>query len=121
MPAKQRGRRNHKRAPARSWQEPAGGSEKDSISRPKLKPSGLPAQHRQLATEHHDLQLLELLRAKTQRRELQHTPKHDIAERPEQRQCSFKTTARVTRLYGAEGQDRVNAPHTVGGAPEDSL
>jgi hypothetical protein len=36
--------------------------------------------------EHHDLQLLELLGAKAQRRELQKASEHDVTQRPEQRQ-----------------------------------
>lgn len=36
--------------------------------------------------EHHDLQLLELLGAKAQRRELQKASEHDVTQRPEQGQ-----------------------------------
>ena len=35
--------------------------------------------------EHDDLELLELIRAEAQRRELQKAPEHEVAERPEQR------------------------------------
>jgi hypothetical protein len=61
----------------------AGGGEEDSIGGPQLRPAHLAAQHRQLVPEHHDLQLFELLRPKTQRRELQNATKHEVAERPE--------------------------------------
>jgi hypothetical protein len=34
--------------------------------------------------EHNDFELLELVRAEPQRRELQKPPEHEVAERPEQ-------------------------------------
>jgi hypothetical protein len=84
VPAKQCRWRDDKGPPARSRQQPAGGSEEDSIGGPQRRPGDLAAQHRQLVAEHHDLQLFELLRTKTQRSELQNASKHEVAERPEQ-------------------------------------
>ena len=109
MPAKQRRRCDDKRPPARSRQQPAGGSKEDSIGRPQPRPSNLTAQHRQLVAKHHDLQLLELLRAKTQRRELQHASKHDVAERPQQRPAP-PWRRDGPRLYGSEGGTELTHP-----------
>ena len=95
-----------------------GGSKEDSIGRPQLRPSDLTAQHRQLVAEHHDLQLLELLRAKTQRRELQHAAKHEVAERPQQRPAPPWATRRAPTLR-IRGRNRVNAPHRVAEAGDE--
>jgi hypothetical protein len=70
MPTKQRGRSDDKRAPACSRQQAARGSEEDSIRRAQLGSSELATQHRELVAEHDDLELLELIRGETQRREL---------------------------------------------------
>src|SRR5437879_448602 len=99
MPAKQRGRRDDKRAPARSRQQTARGSEEDSIGRAKLGPSELATQHRELVAQHDDLELLELIRTEAQRRELQKPPEHEVAERPEQRAAPPDGRA-GHRLYG---------------------
>jgi hypothetical protein len=64
--------------------QPASGGEKDAIGGPQLRTSDLTTQHRKLVAEHHDLQLLELARAKAQRSELQNASKYEIAERPDQ-------------------------------------
>src|SRR5439155_6254680 len=82
--AQQRRRSNGKRPPARSRQQPAGGGEEDSIGLTQLGPNGVPAQHRQLVAEHHDLELLELVGSKAQRSELQNASEYEVAERPEQ-------------------------------------
>src|SRR6266545_657205 len=65
--------------------------------------------------EHHDLKLLELPRAGTQRYELEHAAQHQIAERPEQEsspqdQRDGRTTLRPARA--SQRRNRVNAPHT---------
>ena len=116
MPAKQRGRRDDKRAPARSRQQTARGSEEDSIGRAQLGPSELATQHRELVAQHDDLELLELIRTEAQRRELQKPPEHEVAERPEQRAAppagrggSPTLRARTTYQRG----NRVNAPHKL--------
>ncbi|MDP9283681.1 MAG: hypothetical protein M3P41_01790 [Actinomycetota bacterium] len=62
------------------------------------------------------IQLLELLRAKAQRGELENAPKYDVAERPEQRPAppgrrDGRTTLR-SRTQPPR-RNRVNAPHTV--------
>jgi hypothetical protein len=85
MPAKQRGRSDDKRAPACSRQQAARGREENSIGRAQLGPSELATQHRKLVTEHNDLELLELVRAEAQRRDLQQALNDEVAERPEQR------------------------------------
>src|SRR5712691_3115402 len=67
--------------------------------------------------EHHDLKLLERLRSKPQRRELQNAPKYDVAERPEQEPAPPRRRDGGARLYGSEPaqplRNRVNAPHTL--------
>src|SRR6266508_3461563 len=85
MPAKQCRRSDDKRAPARSRQQTARGSEENSIGRTQLGPSELATQHRELMAEHDDLELFELIRTEAQRRELQQALDHEVAERPEQR------------------------------------
>jgi hypothetical protein len=95
VPAKQRRRGDEKRPPTRSRQQPARGGEEDSILGPQLRPSDLTTQHDQLVAEHHDLELLELVRSKAQRRELKKAPKYEVAERPEQQQDSSATRGRA--------------------------
>jgi hypothetical protein len=60
VPAQQRGRRDQKRLPACSWQQPARGGKEDPIFRRQLRATCLSAKHRQLVPKHNDLQLLEL-------------------------------------------------------------
>jgi hypothetical protein len=95
VPAKQRRRRDDKRPPAGSRKQLAGGGKEHSICGSQLGPSYLTPQHREFVAEHDDLELLELVRSKTQRRELQNTSKHDVAERPEQRPAPSMTTGRA--------------------------
>ena len=69
-----------------------------------------------LVAEHNDLELFELIRAESQRRELQNAPKHQVTERPAQGQVPpIRQTG--DRLYGRQPvatPNRVNAPHTHG-------
>jgi hypothetical protein len=75
MPAKQRVRANEERRPARSAQHPAGCSQEHAVSLLKPRTSALAAKNRELVPQHHDLELLELTRAQTQRRDRQRSPK----------------------------------------------
>jgi len=56
----------------------------DTISGSQLAAAGLTPEHRELVAEHHNLEFLELLGPKAQRRELQKPCEHDVAEQPEQ-------------------------------------
>ena len=67
-------------------------------------------------SENDDLEFLELLRAGTQRHELEHAAQHQVAERPEQEptprdQRDGRTTVRPTRV--SQTRNRVNAPHSA--------
>ncbi len=79
------------------------------------RPSELATQHRELVAEHDDLELLELIRAEAQRRELQQALEHEVAERPERRAAppngrGGRPTLRA-RTAPPES-NRVNAPHS---------
>src|SRR6266516_5881350 len=84
VPAQQRRRRHKKRLPTRPRQQPTRGSEKDSVTRPQLRTTCLAAKHRQLMPEHHDLELLEVLRPGTQEQKLKQAAQRQVAERREQ-------------------------------------
>jgi hypothetical protein len=116
VPAKQRCRRDDERLPVRARQQPTSSGEEDSIGGPQLRPSDLSTQHRELVAEHHDLQLLELVRAKAQRRELQNASKYEVTERPDQEPApSGRRDGRTTLRSRMGGRTRnpVNAPHTL--------
>jgi hypothetical protein len=89
---------DQKRPPARSRQQPACGSQEDSIGRRQLRTTCLPAKHRQLMPKQDDLQLLELARASTEQNESEHAPERQIAERPEQQQL-LRVSGTGARLY----------------------
>src|SRR6266540_5720667 len=65
---RQRRRTDDERAPARSRQQTARGSEENPIGRAQRGPGELASQHRELVAEHNDLELLELIRAEPQPR-----------------------------------------------------
>jgi hypothetical protein len=109
VPPKQCGRCDDKRPPARSRQQTTGRGEEDSIGRRQLGPTGLTPWHGEFVPEHHDLQLLELLRAKAQRGELENTPKYHVAERPEQGQNSPR---RQDRPHDSTDHNRPNRSGT---------
>jgi len=48
------------------------------------RPSNLPAKHRQLVAQHHDLEFLELTRPHAQRGDRKHTPKEQAQQRCDQ-------------------------------------
>src|SRR5438094_3582008 len=86
------------------------------MGRRQLGSTYLSMQHPELVPKHHDLELLELLRAGTQRYELEHAAQHQIAKRPEQEptrqdQRDGRTTLRPTRAL--QRWNRVNAPHRL--------
>lgn len=61
-------------------------------------PSELATEQGEFVAEHDDLELLELIRAETQRRELQEAPKHEVGKRPERHRL-LKRTGTGARLY----------------------
>ena len=79
MPAKQRGRGDEKRPPARSRQQPASCSQEDSIGRTQLRPRNLTAQHRQLVPEHDDLEFFELRGSEQKKDEFQDALERDVS------------------------------------------
>jgi hypothetical protein len=58
--------------------------EEHPIAHRQRRPTRLSARHRDLVPEHHNLKLLELVRAQSQRQKLQRAAERQIAERPEQ-------------------------------------
>jgi hypothetical protein len=66
MPAQQRRRRDQKRLPARTRQQPARRGEEDTIGRRQLWPTGLSMKYHELMSKYDDLELLELLRPRTE-------------------------------------------------------
>jgi hypothetical protein len=112
VPAQQRARGHHERAPARAGQYPARRRQKEPVAWSELRPICLAAQHRQLVPKQHDLRLLEALRPRAQEQELQ--------QAAERRSRASETTAtsrdqrdgpptlRTRREF--QGPNRVNVP-----------
>src|SRR6266566_4914145 len=73
----------------------------------------LSAQHRQLVSKHDDLELFEVLRARTQEHELEHAAQRQVAERPEQEQTAqgndWDGTNDSTAAPHVQSRNRVNA------------
>jgi hypothetical protein len=116
MPPEQRGWRDEERAPARSRQQPTCCRKKDAIGRRQPRSPRLPTEDGQLVPEHDDLELLEVVRAGTQRCELEHAAEQQVAERPEQRPAPLDQRDGSTTLRSrsaSQPEDRVNAPHTL--------
>jgi hypothetical protein len=81
MPAKERRRRDQKRRPARSRQQPTRSGKEDTIRLRQLRTICLPTKYRQLMPKHDDLQLLELTRARAKQDELEDAAERQIARR----------------------------------------
>ena len=84
MPTQQRVRTDEER-PARSTQKLAGRRKKYTVTLIQPRTGDLTAKNSQFVSEHHDLELLELARAQTQRRDRKHTPKQQIQQRHHQK------------------------------------
>jgi len=69
-----------------SSEEPASCSEKHRIGILQTRTNDLAAKNRELVSEHDDLELLELTRTETQRRDRERTPKEQIHKRDTQEQ-----------------------------------
>lgn len=100
MPAQQGVRANEER-PARSAQELAGRSKEDAVTLIQPRTSDLAAKHSQFVAEHHNLELLELPRPRTQRRHRKPTPKQQVQQRQHQGAASLHSV-RGGRLYGRD-------------------
>jgi hypothetical protein len=59
--------------------KPAGRGKEDSVGRSQLGANGLTPKHREFVAEHDDLELLELVRTKVQRGELNDATMHEVA------------------------------------------
>src|SRR5262249_23576997 len=93
-----------------------------AVARPEPRPACLTTQDGQLVPQHHDLQLLEAIRARAQEHQSQQTTQHQIAERPEQvrllrDQRDGTPTPRANQTAGAS--NRVSAPHTFARSAEE--
>src|SRR6266498_3606943 len=99
MPTEQRVRTHEEGRPARPAQQPAGRGQEQSVRLLQPRPRELAAQNGQLMSEHYDLKLLELTRAKTQRRNRKRAPKQQIHER-DQQGAPPPDREREARLYG---------------------
>jgi hypothetical protein len=83
MPAQERLRANEERPPGAPGQQAAECRQQQPVRRGELGPRDLPAQDRQLVSQHQDLQLLRALTASEQHDQLKQTADHDIHQRPQ--------------------------------------
>jgi hypothetical protein len=88
-----------KRPPTRSRQQPTCRREEEPIGRRQLGTTCLPAKDRQLMSQHDDLQLLELGRARMKQDEPEQAREGHVAERPEHEQL-LGISGTGARLYG---------------------
>jgi hypothetical protein len=130
MPAKQRRRAHEEGAPARAGQQSTRRRQEDPVARPQLPPTCLPAQHRQLMPQDHDLQLLKTLRARPQQHKLQQAAQRQIAKRPEQEQLLGDQRDGTPTLRGLRSTDlqaelthpsRVSVDPRLGELPRSEL
>ena len=102
MPTQQGVRTDKERPPARSPQQPAGRSQKDTVGLRQTRTSDLTAKNRKLVSKHNDLELLELTRTQTQRNHRERPPKQQIHQRHEQGPTPSARNMDEARLYGRE-------------------
>jgi hypothetical protein len=106
MPTQQRVRTG-RRTTGSSAQQLPGRSEEDAVTLIQPRTRDLTAKHREFVAEHHDLELLELAGAQTQRRHRKHTPKQQVQQRhhqeatPSTRVKGGPTQGTETRLWSA--------------------
>jgi len=98
MPAKQRVRTNEERGPARPAQQPAGCSQEHPVSLVQPRTSDPAAENGEFVAWHNDLELLELARAQSQRRNRQHTSKQQVQQRYDQAVPSLHPNPKKTTL-----------------------
>jgi len=126
MPAQKRVGTDEQRAPALARKQTAGGGKECSIRRAQLESRCLATKNLELVAEHHDLELLELLRTAPQQDQREHASESEIDECDQARP---PRTGSVARLYGRSAQpatstrreslrrstrtDRVCAPHRL--------
>jgi hypothetical protein len=90
--------------PGSAAQKAARRSKEDTIGVLQPRTSNLTTKNRKLVPEHHDLELLELTRAQTQRRHRKRTPKQQIHQRHKQEQTPSTRMRSEVRLYGSRRQ-----------------
>ena len=83
VPAQQRRRSHEERVPRAAAQHPRQRGEKDSIGTVKIWSVNLTAQHRDLVTQHQDLDLRGSVTAQRQNQKLQDAPQRAVGKRPE--------------------------------------
>jgi hypothetical protein len=128
MPAQQRLRTNEERLLALAAQESARRGKEHPVSLVQARMGDLAAKNRQLVSKHHDLELLELARAHSQRRNRKHTPKQQVQQRHEKKQppstrvqkeptlrprTSSDPPGRIRRIYVPHGFTRRLATRTT--------
>jgi hypothetical protein len=107
VPTQQRVRLNEKRRPARPAKKPAGRSKENPVGLVQPRTGDLAAKNREFVSEHHDLELLEPARAKTQRRERKRTPKQQVHQRHHHEAVPLRSKPKEPRPYGR------TAPSTI--------
>jgi hypothetical protein len=100
VPTQQRVRLNEKRRPARPAEKPAGRGKENPVGLVQPRTGDLAAKNREFVSEHHDLELLELAGAKTQRRERKRTPKQQVHQRHHHEAVPLRSKPKEPRLYG---------------------
>jgi hypothetical protein len=113
VPAEERRRRDQKRPPARSRQQPTGSSQEDPIGCRQLRTTCLSTKYRQLMPKHDDLQLLELGRTTTKQDELEHAAQRNARYQNDKNKASSSESAgRAHRLYGPRMRPRAETELT---------
>jgi len=109
MPPQQRVRTDEER-PARPPQQLAGRSKEDAVTLIQPRTGDLAAQHSQFVAEQHDLELLELARAQTQRRHRKRTPEQHVQQRHHHEAASPHPGPRRPTLGAATSSERFELP-----------
>src|SRR6266542_1579749 len=119
MPAQQRVGTNEERLPVRAGQNPAGRREEHPVSLVQARTGDLAAKNRKFVSKHHDLELLELARAYSQRRHRKHTPKQEVQQRHDQEAASLHRVQKEPTLRSRTSSDppgrirRIYVPHAI--------
>src|SRR6266536_1071448 len=92
MPAQYGVRANEQRLPGSTTQKAARRSEEETVGVLQPRTGDLTAKNRELVSQHHDLELLELTRTQTQCGHRERTPKQQIHHRHEQEQTPSTRT-----------------------------
>ena len=99
MPAQERVRRDEQRAPAPAWKQTAGGGKEGSIRRAQLGSTCLATEYLQLVAEHHDLELLELLRTAAEQDQREHASDGEVDECEQAQPPRTRDRLRASRKF----------------------